>query len=79
MQKELLDNFFKPIEYGAFEVSYWDGTTKQYGEGDPSFKLVFHKQVPYKKIMKNPVDKILSRTGKYSIATKGGDVECPKS
>ena len=53
MQKRLLQNFFNPVKHGAFEVTYWDGTTEQYGQGDPTFKLVFHKKVPYGWIIKD--------------------------
>ena len=55
MQKSLLHNFFKPIKYGACEVTYWDGTTERYGQGDPSFKVVFYEKVPYRRIIKDPV------------------------
>ncbi|MDD3893393.1 MAG: cyclopropane-fatty-acyl-phospholipid synthase [Syntrophomonadaceae bacterium] len=55
MQKSLLQNSFKRVNSGVFEVTYWDGTTEQYGKGDPSFKLVFHEKVPYGRIVKDPL------------------------
>lgn len=54
MQKSLLQNSFGRVNSGAFEVTYWDSTTEQYGEGAPSFKLIFHKKVPFGRIVKNP-------------------------
>lgn len=55
MQKSLLQNSFGRVNSGAFEVTYWDSTTEQYGEGDPSFKLIFHEKIPFGRIVKDPV------------------------
>ena len=55
MQKNLLQNSFNRVNSGAFEVTYWDGTTERYGKGEPSFKLVFHEKVPFRQIAKNPL------------------------
>jgi cyclopropane-fatty-acyl-phospholipid synthase len=55
MEKLLLQNLFKRIKSGAFEVTYWDGTSEQYGESDPLFKLIFHEKIPYKRIVNDPV------------------------
>ncbi len=55
MQKSLLQNSFNRVNSGAFEVTYWDGTTEQYGKGEPSFKLIFHEKVPYGQIVKDPI------------------------
>jgi len=55
MEKLLLQNLFKGVTSGAFEVTYWDGTTEQYGESDPFFKLIFHEKIPYKRVVNDPV------------------------
>lgn len=55
MQKSLLQNSFNRVNSGAFEVTYWDGATEQYGKGEPSFKLIFHEKVPYRGIVKDPM------------------------
>lgn len=55
MQKRLLQNLFNQTKAGAFEVSYWDGTTEQYGGDTPSVKVIFHEKIPYKQILKDPV------------------------
>ncbi|MFZ5645502.1 MAG: class I SAM-dependent methyltransferase [Bacillota bacterium] len=55
MEKSLLQNLFKRVKSGAFEVTYWDGTTEQYGENDPFFKLIFHEKLPYRQVVNDPV------------------------
>ena len=55
MEKLLLQNLFKRVKSGAFEVTYWDGTTEQYGESDPFIKVIFHEKIPYKQVVNNPV------------------------
>lgn len=55
MEKLLFQNTFKKIKGGAFKVTYWDGTTEQYGESAPFFKLIFHKKLPYRRIVGDPL------------------------
>ncbi|OPY57926.1 MAG: Cyclopropane-fatty-acyl-phospholipid synthase [Pelotomaculum sp. PtaU1.Bin035] len=55
MQKRVLQNIFNRFNTGAFEVTYWDGTTEQYGKKPPSFKVVFREKIPCGRIAKDPV------------------------
>ncbi len=55
MQKSLLQESFNRFNSGAFEVTYWDGATEQYGKGEPSFKVIFHEKVPYKQLVRDPI------------------------
>lgn len=54
MQKQLFQKFFNKIKSGAFTVTYWDGTTEQYGRGAPTIKLVFHQKISYGQLAKDP-------------------------
>lgn len=48
--KTLLKNTFS----NPFEVTYWDGETVQYGEGEPQFKLIFHDIISKGELIQNP-------------------------
>ena len=55
MQKNELQKAFNQVNSGAFEVTYWDGTTELCGKGEPSFRVVFREKVPYRRIVEDPV------------------------
>lgn len=44
----LKDSFSIPVK-----VTYWDGKSKQYGEGEPQVEVVFNKKIPIKSIVNN--------------------------
>jgi cyclopropane-fatty-acyl-phospholipid synthase len=48
--KKLLKNTFSiPVE-----ITFWDGETVQYGDGDPHFKLIFRDVVPKGELIQDP-------------------------
>ncbi len=53
MQKQLFHKFFSGIQT-SFEVAYWDHSIEKYGKGDSRFGVVFHREIPYAKLMKEP-------------------------
>ena len=55
MQKALLDEMFSSLPQGAVTVNYWDGTNKQYGEGESLFTLHLKKPLSGLKAAKDPV------------------------
>lgn len=55
MQRALLQKLFKSVDAVPFEVTYWDGATERYGPGEPSFRLVFHSPVSYRRVIRDPV------------------------
>ncbi len=55
MQKVFLDQFFRRLHRGTFRVKYWDGTSKQYGEGEPNFTLNLNKPLSTVNLAKDPV------------------------
>jgi cyclopropane-fatty-acyl-phospholipid synthase len=44
----LKDSFAIPVK-----VTYWDGKSKQFGEGTPQVEVVFNKKIPIKAILNN--------------------------
>jgi cyclopropane-fatty-acyl-phospholipid synthase len=42
LQKQALNGMFSLAGTDPFAVSFWDGTTKQYGAGTPTFNVVLH-------------------------------------
>lgn len=54
MQKYLFQQFFSKITSVPFRVVFWDGTTDNYGEGEPRFTLIFHEKVPFGNFVKQP-------------------------
>lgn len=55
MLKRMLHTLLNRVQSGVFEVTYWDGSTVQYGEGSPSTKIIFHAPIPYQKVLKDPI------------------------
>ncbi|MDD3654562.1 MAG: cyclopropane-fatty-acyl-phospholipid synthase [Desulfotomaculaceae bacterium] len=53
MQKQMFQKFFNKLK-GTFAVTFWDGTTEQYGGGTPTFRLEFHKKIPISELLKDP-------------------------
>jgi cyclopropane-fatty-acyl-phospholipid synthase len=54
MQKHLFRQFFKQMRFADFQVRYWDGTTDRFGLEKPDFEVIFHRKIPFGKVMKTP-------------------------
>lgn len=54
MEKMLLHKFSQRIKNHSFSIDYWDGTSNNYGQGDPAFKIIFNNKIPAAKILKDP-------------------------
>ncbi len=44
MKKAMLETVFQNIHEGGLRVRYWDGTEFQYGNSEPTFKIIFNKE-----------------------------------
>ncbi|QGQ99555.1 class I SAM-dependent methyltransferase [Paenibacillus psychroresistens] len=55
MKKKAFHQFFKGLKGIPFEVSYWDDSKENFGEGEPRFKLIFREEVSLAKFIKEPV------------------------
>jgi len=53
MEKKLFHNFFQLMQKSSFEVRYWDGTEKKYGQEKPNFKIIFHDKIPETKLLQD--------------------------
>lgn len=54
MQKLFLNKLFEHIKGGSFDVQYWDGSIKHFGEGEPQFTIIFNKPLDAKKVIDDP-------------------------
>lgn len=54
MEKMLLDKFSKGIQNCSFCIHYWDGSSQNYGQGDPTFKITFKDKISKAKILRDP-------------------------
>lgn len=54
MEKMLLHKFYDKVKNPSFAIDYWDGTSKNYGEGAPVFKIKFNNKIPVTKILRDP-------------------------
>ncbi|MCQ1531090.1 cyclopropane-fatty-acyl-phospholipid synthase family protein [Lutispora thermophila] len=50
----LLHNFSQRIKEHSFSIDYWDGTSINYGQDTPAFKIIFHEKIPAVKLLKDP-------------------------
>jgi cyclopropane-fatty-acyl-phospholipid synthase len=55
MKKAILDRVFSGIREGGFEVQYWDGTRRRYGNGDAKAELVIHDPAVVGRVLTEPV------------------------
>lgn len=55
MQKIFFDEILNRLPEGAIAVDFWDGTRKQYGQGQPYFNLKINKPLPALKVARDPV------------------------
>lgn len=53
MDKLFLEELLKNISADSFTVTFWDGTTKKFGDGEPKFKITFNKPISKKSILED--------------------------
>lgn len=55
LEKEAYNQLFKQSFSQKTEVTYWDGTVKEYGgvQGEPVFKIRFNEKIPVKSLLDN--------------------------
>lgn len=59
-EKEAINAFLKKWKKGGFTVKYWDGTTKNYGNGEPKFEVIFNKKPSFSTdMLKNDIDVVV--------------------
>ncbi|WML37350.1 hypothetical protein RCG18_12465 [Clostridium sp. OS1-26] len=54
MEKTVLHRFCQKIKDYPFSIDYWDGSSENYGQGDPAFKVIFKDKISGIKILKDP-------------------------
>lgn len=54
MEKAVLHKFCEKIKDYSFSIDYWDGTSENYGQGNPAFKIIFKDKISERKILKDP-------------------------
>jgi cyclopropane-fatty-acyl-phospholipid synthase len=55
MQKQLMHQLLSQVATGSLAVTYWDGTTEQYGNGNPACRIIFNNPLDPKKVLGDPV------------------------
>lgn len=55
LDKEVYNQLFKPSFSQRTQVTFWDGSTKEYGnsEGEVIFKIIFNEKIPVKELINN--------------------------
>lgn len=53
MEKYLLDKFLGRMKYGVLKVTYWDGSSVNYGDGIPTVHIVIKKRSVARAILRN--------------------------
>ena len=41
MEKSVIHKFCEKIKDYSFSINYWDGSSENYGQGAPAFKVIF--------------------------------------
>jgi cyclopropane-fatty-acyl-phospholipid synthase len=54
MEKMFLHKYAQGIKDHSFAIDYWDGTRENYGQGNPSFRVIFKNKIPKVKILRDP-------------------------
>lgn len=55
MQKVFFDEILSHLPEGAIAVNFWDGTNKQYGQGQPNFTLNLNEPLSTMRLAKDPI------------------------
>lgn len=58
MQKAIYDEIFKRVADGVLVIDFWDGTSKQYGQGKPNFKLKLNKPISAAAFIADPITEL---------------------
>src|SRR6266496_1618951 len=53
MEKSLFNRIAQNIRVGAVDVTYWDGETKHYGQGDSRFRFIINHPRAVRAILRN--------------------------
>ena len=54
MNSSQFDVLFSMIRDASFRTRYWDGKSRQYGEGSPEFEIVFKKEPSFSQLLESP-------------------------
>jgi len=54
VEKNVIHNFCKKIKGYSFAIDYWDGSSENYGQGVPAFKVIFKDKISGMKMLKDP-------------------------
>lgn len=54
MKKFMFEKWFNGLKSDGFQVTYWDGTTSRYGEGEPRLHIIFQEELPFTSFAKDP-------------------------
>lgn len=54
IDKIFYKTLFKNLFTDPFEIKFWDGSSENYSQGEPAFKIIFNEPIPKSDIIKNP-------------------------
>ncbi len=55
MKKTILHNLFDNFKVGGFQVEYWDGDLRNYGNEEPTVKIIFNEPLSVKESLQDPI------------------------
>ncbi|MDX9872181.1 MAG: cyclopropane-fatty-acyl-phospholipid synthase family protein [Clostridia bacterium] len=55
MQKQLVRRMLDIAKDGALAVTYWDGSTECFGQGEPTCKIILNKEPDAKMLLSDPI------------------------
>jgi len=55
LEKQILRNLLSRLKNGSFILTYWDGTTEHYGDGEPLCRIVLRDRLESKRFLHDPV------------------------
>ncbi len=55
LDKEVYNQLFKPSFSKRTQVTFWDGSVKEYGDSESEviFKIIFNEKIPVKELINN--------------------------
>ncbi|KOA20402.1 cyclopropane-fatty-acyl-phospholipid synthase [Clostridium homopropionicum DSM 5847] len=54
MEKNVIHKFCEKVKDYSFSIDYWDGSSENYGQGAPAFKVIFKDKISVMKMLKDP-------------------------
>ena len=54
IDKIFYKTLFKNLFTDPFEIKFWDGSSENYSQEEPAFKIIFNEPIPKSDIIKNP-------------------------